>query len=329
MAKHSIPFAKEITNLRSDKTHGWSESTKGRAPHKPFLLLSVLDGIESGWISGPHIELSNDLVDTFYTYWNAIMRKDQVTTIALPFFHMKSEPFWDLVYKDDATPYKNTPSVSGLQDRVSHTKISEELFQQFVDPEKRNRYRHLLLTTYFDDATIDQLRELISLNKIAYNYSELLLEQVNEPFEKYASDKEKRYISQNSRRQVRDKGFRRAIRRIYQDTCALCQSRVVTQNDESLIEGAHIIPWENNGTDDPRNGLALCGTHHWLFDRYLYTLDDNYQIVLSNWLKRKENRIEDVVDREGMEIYLPDNESCYPAIEALVEHREKFQEINN
>ncbi len=107
---------------------------------------------------------------------------------------------------------------------------------------------------------------------------------------------EKRY--RDGHVQIRDRGFRLAIRKIYEDTCVLCRSRVVTQNDESLIEGAHIVPWQQNGTDDPRNGLALCGTHHWLFDNYMFTIDDNYKIKLSGWLKKEENNMVEMLNRD-------------------------------
>jgi hypothetical protein len=39
----------------------------------------------------------------------------------------------------------------------------------------------------------------------------------------------------------------------------------------------HIVPKNQNGTDDPRNGLTLCARfedapHHWAFDAGLFTL---------------------------------------------------------
>jgi len=43
--------------------------------------------------------------------------------------------------------------------------------------------------------------------------------------------------------------------------CALCGLSV-----KGLVDGAHIIPKEEGGTDDPRNGLPLCPTHHRTFD---------------------------------------------------------------
>jgi predicted restriction endonuclease len=41
---------KPLLNLNVDRSHNWSESTEGQAPHKPFLLLSILDRIEQGVI---------------------------------------------------------------------------------------------------------------------------------------------------------------------------------------------------------------------------------------------------------------------------------------
>jgi len=269
MTDSSLPFANELTDLTSDTSHPWSEQTKSRAPHKPFLLLSILDGIESGWIKSPSIKLSRDLKDTFYTYWNAIMRKDQVTTIALPFFHMGSEPFWELDYKEGMEPYKNTPSVGGLETRVRYALLDQRLFEHFSNPGERKQYRKLLLSTYFNNPAAEELQKLGTMNQLAFDYSEELLGLASEPFQKYSDkDAADRYADAENRRQVRDKGFRRAIRQIYEDTCALCRSRVVTKTDESLIEGAHIIPWENMGRDDIRNGLASFGTNQQLLDRY-------------------------------------------------------------
>jgi putative restriction endonuclease len=60
--------------LRTDKGRDrYPEITYHRAPHKPFLLLSILDLIAQGRISENLIEPSFELVDTFNTYWAAIV----------------------------------------------------------------------------------------------------------------------------------------------------------------------------------------------------------------------------------------------------------------
>jgi putative restriction endonuclease len=61
-------------NLRTDRGRDrYPEITCHRAPHKPFLLLSMMDLIVQGWITENLIEPSYELVDTFNTYWAAIM----------------------------------------------------------------------------------------------------------------------------------------------------------------------------------------------------------------------------------------------------------------
>jgi len=89
-----------LSNLNRDKNPKfWDDRTKGGAPHKPFLLLSILDGISEGWISSNRIYPTQNLVDYFFGYWETISGINKSTTVALPFYHMKSEPFWKLICK--------------------------------------------------------------------------------------------------------------------------------------------------------------------------------------------------------------------------------------
>jgi len=46
----------------------WSALTTYQAPHKPFLLLSIMDLIAQGSITENFIEPSFELLDTFNTY---------------------------------------------------------------------------------------------------------------------------------------------------------------------------------------------------------------------------------------------------------------------
>lgn len=51
----------------------------------------------------------------------------------------------------------------------------------------------------------------------------------------------------------------------YGPYCAVCDNNV-----PELLQAAHIIPKKNNGSDDPRNGLVLCGNHHLAYDSGLF-----------------------------------------------------------
>jgi predicted restriction endonuclease len=59
-------YIEAFSKLRTDKNKNrWSEATTFRAPHKPFLLLSILDLISEGLINSEFIEPSFDLAETF------------------------------------------------------------------------------------------------------------------------------------------------------------------------------------------------------------------------------------------------------------------------
>lgn len=62
-------YIKSFGKLRSDAVpNRWPAETQHRAPHKPLLLLSVMDLIEQGVITKNLIELSPDLGEMFAIY---------------------------------------------------------------------------------------------------------------------------------------------------------------------------------------------------------------------------------------------------------------------
>jgi len=59
-------YLKIFSRLRTDKNRKrWSALTTYQAPHKPFLLLSIMDLIAQGSITQNFIEPSFELLDTF------------------------------------------------------------------------------------------------------------------------------------------------------------------------------------------------------------------------------------------------------------------------
>ena len=46
------------------------------------------------------------------------------------------------------------------------------------------------------------------------------------------------------------------------------------------VDAAHIVPRSMFGSDDARNGLALCKRHHWAFDKGMLGIDDDRKIVV-------------------------------------------------
>lgn len=83
-------YSQRLQRLRVDRAHG-------QAPHKPILLLAVMEQIERHLITHNHIDLSPQLTDTFLKYWSYLGSANHRPDISRPYFHMKSGKFWHLV----------------------------------------------------------------------------------------------------------------------------------------------------------------------------------------------------------------------------------------
>ena len=56
-----------------------------------------------------------------------------------------------------------------------------------------------------------------------------------------------------------------------------------------LLESAHIIPVELDGSDSSLNGLPLCPTHNTACDSFLFTIDpSNHNIILRKGLIKED-----------------------------------------
>lgn len=77
-------------------------------------------------------------------------------------------------------------------------------------------------------------------------------------------------------KKLRDVSFRKRVLTAYSFHCAICGIQL------RLVEAAHIIPVNHdNGTDETRNGLALCALHHKAYDQALITIVEDYSVQIS------------------------------------------------
>lgn len=82
-------------------------------------------------------------------------------------------------------------------------------------------------------------------------------------------------------RPFRDEAFRRRVREAYDNTCAVSGLRLINGGGRPEVQAAHIQPVARHGPDSVRNGLALTGTVHWLFDRGLISVDDEHRLLVA------------------------------------------------
>lgn len=85
---------------------------------------------------------------------------------------------------------------------------------------------------------------------------------------------ERREVLETVRRKVRDARFRRNVLAAYSHRCCMCGLQL------DLLDAAHIVPVEHrHGTDEVKNGLALCALHHRAFDHALVGIQTDYTVI--------------------------------------------------
>ena len=94
-------------------------------------------------------------------------------------------------------------------------------------------------------------------------------------------DQQRKRLNFTASRIVRDRIFRRVVLRAYDQRCAITGLRFINGGGRAEVAAAHIRPVEVDGPDIVNNGIALCGTAHWMFDRGLISLSDELEILVS------------------------------------------------
>jgi putative restriction endonuclease len=97
--------------------------------------------------------------------------------------------------------------------------------------------------------------------------STLVEQQTDERAFVVISPRTKEEITAN--RSKRHPAFKFDVLRYYNKVeCCLCDVRA-----PRLLDAAHIVDVQHDGTDDPRNGLILCANHHRAFDAQMIAIE--------------------------------------------------------
>jgi len=122
--------------------------------------------------------------------------------------------------------------------------------------------------------------------------------------------------------------FRTRVVKAYNKTCAFTGLNFVNGGGRAEVQAAHIRPVEHNGPDSIGNAIALSGTIHWMFDRGLLALSDDYDIMVS----RKVNNLNEVnrLLVTNRKMIMPDSETNWPSAGYMQWHRNhhSFQQVS-
>lgn len=79
---------------------------------------------------------------------------------------------------------------------------------------------------------------------------------------------------------ARSSVFSERVRKEYGRQCAVSGIAIATPSLLYEVESAHVVPLNQGGTDDIRNGFALSQTMHWAFDRGLFGVMPDRRIYI-------------------------------------------------
>ena len=83
-------YRKKFTQLRQGITK------YGKAPHKPVLLLTLMQLLEQGDITENKVYISPELVGLFKELFALLVRTEHKADFFLPFYHLSGEGFWHI-----------------------------------------------------------------------------------------------------------------------------------------------------------------------------------------------------------------------------------------
>lgn len=133
-------------------------------------------------------------------------------------------------------------------------------------------------------------------------------------------EQERERIIRLTSRPVRDRVFRHLILSAYGERCAVTGLKLINGGGRAEVEAAHIRPVKHRGPDTVRNGIALSGTVHWMFDRGLISLSDDLDILVSRQVNDSD-RIDGLINPSGRAL-APERSTLRPHPHFLAWHRE-------
>jgi putative restriction endonuclease len=241
--------------------HGKGSCT-GKAPHKPLLLLCLLDMAEAGEIVSRSLVRTAGLIVRFKSYGAIVIdRWPTRLDVSLPFYHLSTQGFWEALTAD--MQRATSPETCLVCD------LNPEFFELLSDPGFRTKARVVVISKYFSDAEKIALFAGLGLSAeygSGSPTSGIILQEAVEA----------------AKRKGRSARFAVRIVVEYHHTCALSGYRCMANSGSAIVDAAHIERWSKTQNDDFTNGLALSKNAHWMFDEGLWSVSDQWRILVNS-----------------------------------------------
>jgi putative restriction endonuclease len=307
-------YLQAFKKLNLDRSHGI-------APHKPILLISVLQTFQNGLNTSQRIYITPELVALFKSNWSLLVTTKHDCRFALPFYHLTSDKFWKIIPKsgfENILQLKaSMRSFANLNAAVDCAIIEDDLLALMKDQKSNGILQQFLLDEYFPNTKVNFSNSTSGQQNLFDDIENKIL---NEPSEEYCQEIKKLMLQQNEEEIfLRGSLFKREIPKIYNNACCISGMRIDATISISMIDACHIVPFSESYDDTITNGITLCPNLHRAFDRGLIAIDEDYKVVVSKSFKEEENNYS-IRAFESKTISLPTQESYFPKTNNFLWH---------
>lgn len=290
-------------------------------PHKICMLLAVLDLAKSGVLEENKIFFTPALVERYKAFFAAAAALNDRPNPHYPFFFLRgklsneSPSFWHLQARpgrEDILPKLEVRTLSDLTENIEFAWLDENLFDLLKDV-KNIELLEETLTSYWFDRGYGDLRSIVESTSAISQYERNLRQHsLGAPIKREPAS-------------IRTPAFRRLITQIYDYRCVATGLRILLPTGESMVEAAHIRPFNETYDDDPRNGLALTPNIHWAMDRNLIAPGPDMIWHVSSVLDRRIADFQTLIALDGRPLLRPRESRFTPKKESLAWRLERLR----
>lgn len=269
----------------------WASGTR-EALNKPLLILLALGYLSRGERSVPYCQIEDKLKRLLREFGNVSRPRAHYS-----FWRLTEDNLWVVTPNDLSKNSSGDVSTTQLRKKEAIGRFSDRVLEWLTAEQGRlTTSTHEFMAEYFAESLHEDLLAAVDFHPTEQAYS----------------------------KRKRDTGFRVLVLQAYQLKCAVCRQDIRIGSESVCLEAAHIKWHQAGGPDDVNNGLCLCSTHHKLFDRGAFTINENLQILVSEHMTGS-TQLEEVILRfHAKSIELTTRIEYKPAETHLRWHRDKI-----
>ena len=123
------------------------------APHKPVLLLAVLELFRRGHYLVNRITPDSDLSLEYMNQWKKHVPEESPfhCVLAMPYFHIGREPFWKLVPSKGYTGRSDFSTMDAIRRSFEYAKLDDDLYFYFCNESSRSIIEKEIISYFFSE----------------------------------------------------------------------------------------------------------------------------------------------------------------------------------